>query len=267
MRETTACRDCRYRLSPTILASPAYVAYTILNNFRQENCRNFRCGQGPVIRFSSLRRSWAQLELGHAVSFVGAIARSPLQFDPFQYVIVPNCIEGDTLKRINLDFPTVPGPGSHPPSELDVRGHFAELLKELEGPMFRDAVEKKSGIDLERRPTMCTVRGYLQKKDGGIHTDSKTKIITVLLYLNEHWSDEGGRLRLLRNGTDLESYAAEVPPTDGTLLLFLRSNNSWHGHKPYERPRRAVQFNWVTLSGRGQEGAGTPPAFDTRQVA
>lgn len=84
------------------------------------------------------------------------------------------------------------------------------------------------------------------KKDGGIHTDSKTKIITVLLYLNEHWSEEGGRLRLLRNGTDLESYAAEVPPTDGTLLRFLRSNNSWHGHKPYEGPRRAVQFNWVT---------------------
>jgi SM-20-related protein len=148
-----------------------------------------------------------------------------------------------------------------------VRGHFAELLKELEGPMFRDAVEKKFGIDLERRPTMCTVRGYLQKKDGGIHTDSKTKIITVLLYLNEHWSDEGGRLRLLRNGTDLESYAAEVPPTDGTLLLFLRSNNSWHGHKPYEgaAARRSVQLG--DLRGRGQEGAGTPPALDTRQVA
>jgi SM-20-related protein len=175
-----------------------------------------------------------------------AIARSPLQFDPFQYVIVPNCIERDALRKINADFPTVPGPGSHPPSELEVRGHFAGLLKELEGPMFRDAVEKKFGIDLEQRPTMCTVRGYLQKKDGGIHTDSKTKIITVLLYLNEHWSDEGGRLRLLRNGTDLESYVAEVPPTDGTLLLFLRSNNSWHGHKPYEGPRRAIQFNWVT---------------------
>ena len=92
------------------------------------------------------------------------IARSPLQFDPFQYVIVPNCIERDALKKINSDFPAVPGPGSHPPSELEVRGHFAGLLKELEGPLFRDAVEKKFGIDLEQRPTICTVRGYLQKK-------------------------------------------------------------------------------------------------------
>jgi SM-20-related protein len=93
---------------------------------------------------------------------------------------------------------------------------------------------------------MCTVRGYLQKKDGAIHTDSKTKIITVLLYLNEGWNSDGGRLRVLRSGNDLESYVAEVAPTQGTLLMFRRSDNSWHGHKPYEGQRRAIQFNWVT---------------------
>jgi len=175
-----------------------------------------------------------------------AIAQTPLKFDPFEYMIVPNCIEKDALKKINTDFPAVPGPGSHPPSVLELHGHFAKLLEELDGPMFRNIVEKKFGIDLEQRPTMCTVRGYLQKKDGGIHTDSKTKIITVLLYLNEDWEDEGGRLRLLRNGTDLESYVEEVCPTGGALLLFRRSEHSWHGHKPYAGPRRAIQFNWVT---------------------
>jgi SM-20-related protein len=175
-----------------------------------------------------------------------AIARTPLQRDPFEYVIVPNCIERDALTKVVADFPVVPGPGSHPPSELVVRGHFAALLKELEGPMFRAAVEHKFGIDLDQRPTMCTVRGYLQKKDGAIHTDSKTKIITVLLYLNEGWNSDGGRLRMLRNGNDLESYVAEVEPTNGTLLMFRRSDNSWHGHKPHEGQRRAIQFNWVT---------------------
>jgi hypothetical protein len=175
-----------------------------------------------------------------------AIAQSPLQFDPFEYMIVPNCIDKDALKKINADFPAVPGPGSHPPSVLDVHGHFAKLLEELDGPMFRDVVEKKFGIDLEHRPTMCTVRGYVQRRDGGIHTDSKTKIITVLLYLNEHWVADGGRLRLLRDGVDLESYVAEVPPLGGTLLVFRRCDHSWHGHKPYEGPRRAIQFNWVT---------------------
>jgi len=67
----------------------------------------------------------------------------------------------------------------------------------------------------------------------------------VLLYLNEDWGAEGGKLRILRNGTDLEDYVAEVPPSLGTLLVFKRSDNSWHGHKPFEGQRRVVQMNWV----------------------
>jgi hypothetical protein len=174
------------------------------------------------------------------------IERTPLEKDPFEYIVVPNCVPEADLRKIGADFPSVPGPGSHPPSELKIKGHFAGLLQELESPAFRKAVEKKFGLDLAERPTMCTVRGYVQQKDGSIHTDSKTKIITVLLYLNEGWGNDGGRLRLLRNGTDLEDYVAEVPPTNGTLLIFRRSDNSWHGHKPFEGPRRAIQFNWVT---------------------
>jgi SM-20-related protein len=174
------------------------------------------------------------------------IERTPLEKEPFEYIIVPSCIATDDVQKVSEDFPAVVGPGSHPPSELKIKGHFASLLQELDSPAFRKAVEQKFGIDLADRPTMCTVRGYVQKKDGAIHTDSKTKIITVLLYLNESWDDGGGRLRLLRSGTDLESYVAEVPPTNGTLLMFRRSDNSWHGHKPYEGPRRAIQFNWVT---------------------
>ena len=49
-----------------------------------------------------------------------------------------------------------------------------------------------------------------------------------------------------RNGTDLQDYAAEVPPNGGTLLAFKRCDHSWHGHEPYEGPRRAIQMNWVT---------------------
>jgi hypothetical protein len=93
---------------------------------------------------------------------------------------------------------------------------------------------------------MYSLRGYLRERDGQIHTDSTDKIITALLYLNEHWESRAGRLRLLRNGTDLESYVAEVPPDSGNLLVFRRSDNSWHGHHPFEGPRRALQMNWMT---------------------
>src|SRR5262249_3487452 len=159
--------------------------------------------------------------------------------------------------------PEVPGRGSYPPSELKIAGHFAGLLDELNGERFRKAIEAKFSIDLGAAPTMVTIRGHLGKKDGSIHTDSKTKIITVLPYLNESWAADGGRLRLLRNGTDLDDYAVEVPPVEGTLLAFRRADNSWHGHKPYEGPRRAIQFNWVTSRGIAEREQ-TRHRFSTR---
>ena len=56
----------------------------------------------------------------------------------------------------------------------------------------------------------------------------------------------GGRLRILRSATDLNDAAEEVSPNGGTLLVFRRSDNSWHGHEPFEGQRRAIQMNWVT---------------------
>ena len=80
----------------------------------------------------------------------------------------------------------------------DVPG-FRTLLEELRGPAFRAACEDKFGIDLSGRSTMITVRGRCGTRDGNIHTDSLSKIITVLIYLNPHWEQPGGRLRLLRS--------------------------------------------------------------------
>ena len=36
-----------------------------------------------------------------------------------------------------------------------------------------------------------------------------------------------------------------MPPTEGTLVAFRRTDNSFHGHKPFFGPRRVVQLNWV----------------------
>ncbi|TCT13688.1 2-oxoglutarate-Fe(II)-dependent oxygenase superfamily protein [Tepidamorphus gemmatus] len=175
-----------------------------------------------------------------------ALRATELQREPYDWLIVPDFIRPDAFESIVADYPRVPGPGSHPPSELDIRGRFAELMAELDGPAFRELIEQKFGIDLSDKPTMYTVRGFCRKSDGKIHTDSETKIITVLLYMNQRWDADGGRLRILRNGTDLDDYVAEVPPHGGTLLVFRRSDNSWHGHEPFEGQRRAVQMNWVT---------------------
>jgi SM-20-related protein len=172
---------------------------------------------------------------------------TPIERDPFDYVIVRNFVEHEKLRDVLADYPEVPGPGSHPPAGLKISGHFKELMDELLDGPFRKIVEEKFDINLKGRPTMYTVRGFCRARDGKIHTDSKTKLITVLLYMNDDfWESSTGRLRILRNGDDLENYAAEVEPSGGTLLVFKRSDNSWHGHHPFEGKRRAIQLNWVT---------------------
>ncbi|HYB10913.1 MAG TPA: 2OG-Fe(II) oxygenase [Alphaproteobacteria bacterium] len=174
---------------------------------------------------------------------------TPLSKEPYEFVMVPNFVRPEAIGPIRDAYPRIDQPGSFPVSKVTFGKGFANLLKALEGPDFRHAIEGKFGVDLSGRPTMVTVRGNCGPRDGGIHTDSRSKIVTVLLYLNEPWEAQGGRLRLLRSSTDLEDYALEVPPEAGLLLAFRRSDRSFHGHKPYIGPRRVVQLNWVANSG------------------
>ena len=69
----------------------------------------------------------------------------------------------------------------------------------------------------------------------------------ILIYMNVEWASDGsGRLRVLYDGESFEPYAAEVPPTMGTIFAFLRADHSWHGHQPFAGERRVVQCAWVT---------------------
>jgi hypothetical protein len=96
---------------------------------------------------------------------------------------------------------------------------------------------------------MITLRGYSDGKDGAIHTDSATKLVTVLIYMNPTWQPEAGRLRLLRGPGDLADYVAEISPLAGTMVAFRRSANSYHGHHAHVGQRRSIQLNWVTDAG------------------
>jgi SM-20-related protein len=172
--------------------------------------------------------------------------QTPLNREPFEYLVVPEFVEPQAREGISDDYPKVNSAGSFPLSEVKFGPKFKELIDDLNGPEFRAAVGRKFSIDLTHRPTMITVRGHCSEKDGKIHTDSKTKIITVLLYLNSKWESDGGRLRLLRSESNLDDTLLELPPVAGTLLAFKRSDNSWHGHKPFVGERRVIQLNWVT---------------------
>lgn len=173
------------------------------------------------------------------------LKQTPLESSPYDYSITSDFVAPHAQSDIVRDFPQIDRIGSFPLSTLKYGPAFGQLIDELLSKEFEQAVGEKFGLDLSQYPTMITVRGRCSAtSDGHIHTDSRDKIITVLLYLNPDWNDNGGRLRLLRS-KNLEDVAVEVPPTMGTLLLFRRCDWSWHGHKPFEGKRISLQMNWV----------------------
>lgn len=175
-----------------------------------------------------------------------ALKQAPLGNDPFDHAIVTGFVREEAIERIHRDYPDVGKPGSFPVGTAAYGPAFGQILEEIQSPEMTRIVEEKLDIDLSGRPTMVTVRDRCRARDGQIHIDSKDKLVTVLIYMNPPWEADGGRLRLLRGPDDLEDYAAEVPPDAGTLLLFRCTPNAWHGHKPFEGRRRAIQLNWVT---------------------
>ncbi|MEZ5818362.1 MAG: 2OG-Fe(II) oxygenase [Hyphomicrobiaceae bacterium] len=174
-----------------------------------------------------------------------AIRRSAVAHEPFSFFQTQGVLDEASLARIGRDFPAITQPGIFPLEEVNGGAAFDALIEEIRGPDLESLLEEKLDVELSDLPLMVTVRGFCHKRDGRIHTDSTDKVVTCLLYLNEPWESGGGRLRLLRNGTDIEDYIAEIPPNGGTLVAFKRSDKSWHGHLPFEGQRRYIMFNWV----------------------
>ena len=171
---------------------------------------------------------------------------APLSRSPYEHLVIPGFVTPEALREINADYPKIEHSGSFPLESVKFGAGFQKLVDALESAEFRKAFEEKFQIDLSNRPTTITVRGRCDSGDGKIHHDSASKIITVLIYMNPSWDNSGGRLRLLRSKDSLDDVAVEVPPSDGTLVTFLRSDHSWHGHLPFSGERRVIQFNWVT---------------------
>ncbi len=176
---------------------------------------------------------------------VARLLVTPLQTQPYEYLVVEDFIRTEYCQKLIDAYPQVEQPGSFPLPTVTCSAQFLELIGEMESAQFRTAIEQKFHVDLAGKPTMYTVRGRCREKDGQVHTDSESKIITVLLYMNPgHWDNTGGRLRVL-NSKDVNDIAAEISPKVGTLLVFRRSNSSWHGHLPFEGERKVIQMNWV----------------------
>ncbi|MGD2055265.1 MAG: 2OG-Fe(II) oxygenase [Gammaproteobacteria bacterium] len=177
-----------------------------------------------------------------------ALDAATLKRDPFDFLVVPGFLTDAGLEAANRDFPEISTAGNKDLEALHYGPGFADLISELNSPELVRRIAAKFAIDLDNAVTTITVRKYCESSDGNIHTDHWSKLITVLLYFNQGWSDPSGQLRMLRSATDIEDYAAEVPPLGGTLLAFRRTGRSWHGHKEFVGERRMLQLNFVKHS-------------------
>ncbi len=171
---------------------------------------------------------------------------APIDTEFFPYCQVDCFINNDALLDVLHDFPNISIRGSIPAHRLTYGAHFQKLIDELYHPELRTLIAQKFCIDLSTSHTMLTVRGQTNLRDGYIHTDTPSKLMTLLLYLNEDWSEQTGNLRLLRDNSSLDNYFAEVTPTAGKLLVFKVTDNCWHGHYPFVGERRTLQLNYVT---------------------
>lgn len=169
--------------------------------------------------------------------------------EPFPHVLVENFVTLAVQPELISDFPAITGPGNVEPGDVPQGPAFDRLILELEGDRFRDAIAAKFDIDLSNAVPTIGVRAYAEPTDGRIHCDHRSKLITLLLYFNDTWGDEGGRLRICRDQNDIEDFATEVVPVSGTLIAFRNGPTAWHGHKQHVGQRRMLQLSYRDMSG------------------
>lgn len=184
-----------------------------------------------------------------------ALEKALVDTDPFPHIVVPHFIGKEDLARLFHAMPEISGGGSFPPSALRLSPPVASLVEQMQGQKLKQIIAKKLNLDLEDAPSMLTLRGWTREKDGRIHTDSLTKRVTILLYLNpagEKWEKQDGCLRLLRSPHDIENYSQEIMPVDGTLVIFPNSAVAWHGHRQFVGQRYTIQLNYMTKDFRAR---------------
>jgi len=167
---------------------------------------------------------------------------------PFPLLIAHGVLDPAAARALDEDFPRYRGAGFFPHAAADCGPSMNALVGELTAPAFADRVGTLLGIErLSQYPVLVTICRALNLRHGTIHTDSQSKVASALVYLNPDWApSHAGCLRFLSSGNDIEALVApEIKPLYGALTAFRRTENSFHGHLPYEGERRVIQVAWL----------------------
>lgn len=172
-----------------------------------------------------------------------------IKSEPFPYVMVAGALPESARATIAADFPNYDRTGFFPYQTSECGPSVQRIVEEMQSPAFADALGDRLGVSrLSQYPTIVTIRKWSKETDGRIHNDSKSKIVTALLYLNDTWPNTSdGCFRFLSSPESFDHQVGEeVKPLYGTFTAFRRTETSWHGHLPYKGERRVIQVAWLT---------------------
>jgi hypothetical protein len=177
-----------------------------------------------------------------------SLERAEVCHEPFPFLIANDMLPDVARAALQADFPDYRQAGFFPHVQGECGPSINRLIDEITGPVFAGAIGARLDVpDLARFPTLVTICRLLNARHGTIHTDSHSKVVTVLLYFSDRWPDTGaGCLRFLRRIDDIDNVIAEVKPLFGRLVAFRRADNSFHGHLPFEGERPVIQVAWLT---------------------
>ena len=144
---------------------------------------------------------------------VEAIRRAPVSREPYTHMLVDNVLNAEVVPALRAEFPNITKPGFLTVDEVEMRGRFKQLIDELESPELSEVMSERMGLDLHPYPRLTTIRKISQAKDGRSHTDGTAKVMTLLVYMNDAWKDDGaGRLRVLYGPDRISSRISSKSP-------------------------------------------------------
>jgi len=176
-------------------------------------------------------------------------AHCEVRREPFAFLVAREQLPRAAADVLDRDFPRYESAGFFPYQAEDCGPSIVACVDALTSPEFARALGERLGIaQLESYPTLVTICRLLNKRHGTIHTDSRSKVATALLYLEPEWPHgSAGALRFLSRIDSIDALVApEISPVYGTIAAFRRADDSFHGHLPFEGERRVIQVAWLT---------------------
>ena len=209
-------------------------------------------------------------------SLIASLARTPAVEAPFRHWLLPDLLPETTAKALSvLPFtaPDLHGVSGKRELHNDTRQYFdaannarfqvcGALARFFQAPEAVRALQDATGADLGG--TSLRIEYAVDSDCFWLqpHTDLGVKRITILYYLPDAPDQED-------MGTDLyadeQTWAARAPFKWNSALVFVPSDNTFHGFERRDIPgmRRSVIINYVTRDWRAREQL----AFPTEPVS